>query len=299
MKLFLQAEEPFAVRADGNFLGNFYGCAAIEAAPSFIEVLPHSGKEPVCFFADYRLISHENAIVYDIPSGLFVRVFFRRREKSGFRLLYQKRFDDLLVTAYIDGGVKLTVENERDAQIISVPIPREEFSAELHGDKLAVFSEGSPSFVALLKAAGDLEPLFCKVVDEFEFTPVFLAKTRLFDLERTTVSCEWQESGGKFTPAVKSVSRENPWKPDLPEKVTERIFFERISGGLETEELLSENMRKNADKLRGYLGEFDGVLPSFCSEKGVCLSYKGNGRRPVKTFSVDLENELICNIREI
>ena len=61
MKLFLQAEEPFAVRADGNFLGNFYGCAAVEAAPSFIEVLPHSGKEPVCFFADYRLISHENA----------------------------------------------------------------------------------------------------------------------------------------------------------------------------------------------------------------------------------------------
>ena len=64
-------------------------------------------------------------------------------------------------------------------------------------------------------------------------------------------------------------------------------------------EMLSEGMKKNESLLPGFIGRIDEILPDFCDEKSVCVSFKEGGKRVVKKFSVDFDDGLICNLTEI
>ena len=63
---------------------------------------------------------------------------------------------------------------------------------------------------------------------------------------------------------------------------------------------LCENVKKNADKLKAYLGEFIGVIPPPIfrrpDEVGVVLG-DGNGYK-VDYFTFDFERGKICNIKK-
>ncbi|MBP5308725.1 MAG: hypothetical protein J6Z34_06290 [Clostridia bacterium] len=302
MKTFFWADEPFSLKADGEFLGNFFGAAAVDDLPqSFIEIFPHSYGEPVRFFSDKRPISRKNVIFYNLKNALLARIVFPVNVKTPFRLLYQKKFEaqNILVTVYSDAGVKIVAENALTAAIAEVPQGFYSFNAEIKNDTLAVYSSGSPSFAAAFSTVGDLSLLFSKVVDKFEFNPVFRTKNRLFDLERTVVTCDWRVSENGFTPTVTDTVKGDPWRVSFPPKKTERIFFERIMNRLPVSDMLSEKLKADENRIPEYIGAFDGLLPDFCAEKGVCLYRKEEGTRPVKNFFIETENRLVSNICEI
>ena len=300
MKFFICAAEDFALRADGEFLGNFHGDACLENfSPAFIEILPHSGLSPTCFFADYPLKSHKNAVFCNLPNGdVFASVSFRPNINAGFKTLFQKFLPevDALVTVVFDGNLKISAENRNDYETVCAPAGFSDFSATVFDGKIAVYSSKSPAF-AVVFSADTLEVLFSKIVEEIEFTPVLRTKTRLPGIERATVSCEWK--GLPLTPSIAEIKRENEWSVSVCRSFSERAFFERLFYRLPVTEMLSDGLKPNEHRLREYVGNFDIILPDYCVKKGVCLSFEESGKRLTKTFELDFENGLICNLREI
>ena len=302
MKLYVQANENFAMRADGEFLGNFKTTAAIDSVvPAYFEILPHFFGEPFCFYLNYRPKSHKNAVFYTLPQGdVLLSVTFLPQKNNGFKLLYQTYLEplDALITVYRDGAVKLVAENSHDAETVNIPFGAEDFAAEVFNGDIAVYSRSGQKFACIFRAE-DLSLKFFKIVDDLEFTPVFRTKTRLGGIERTTAFCEWSPDKNGFSASVNNIERENPWEPSSDEKFAKRAFFERIQNKLPVDEMLSPDLLPNKDLLADFLGSFDRVLPDFCTEKGVLLSYKGEQTRLVKCFDLDFENGRICNLREI
>ena len=68
---------------------------------------------------------------------------------------------------------------------------------------------------------------------------------------------------------------------------------------LPVSDMLSEKLKADENRIPEYIGAFDGLLPDFCAEKGVCLYRKEEGTRPVKNFFIETENRLVSNICEI
>jgi len=298
MKLILSAREGFALKADGNFLGNFNGDACIEDFfPCFIEMLPHSGKRAAGFFCGYGVKNNYACRFFTLPDGIFASAEFEPPAPLGFELILQKKFYDLngtLVTVYRDGQTRIVAENCTGVETVTLPPVCHPFECAAFGSRIAVFSAVRPTTLTVFETAPKLRLIFNNVVDDFEFTPIFRTKTRLFCIEQTTVTCEWSFSA---TPSaeVKKIESLSPYTPDKPLTFLRRAFFERILYRLPVTDLLCDQLRPNEDKLPSYLGSFTDILPDYCSNKGLCLT-SGNS---VKIYDVQADGGKITNITEI
>lgn len=297
MKLYISCESAFALKADGQFLGRFCDACVMLSKPRFIECIPLSGEESVCFFADYRLKSRKNALVHLLDDGLYVQIFPRINTDTRFYTCLQKELCGALVTVYRQGTTRIVCENRTSAEIAEVPHGFDGFCAEQIQHSVAVFSSGTPKYLAIFEVGAKIRLLFANVVDDFEFTPVFRTKTRLFNIEQTTVTCEWSSALDSVCGIIPEHKR--PYRAPLGKHVLRRAFFQSILLHLPFEHLLCDSLKPHADKLRGYLGGFVDVLPDYCSKKGACLSYEGNDRRPVKTFDIELCDGFISNVKEV
>lgn len=301
MKLFICANENFALRVNGEFLGNFCGAAGIDDfSPAYVEVMPHSGLQCANFFVDYSDAEISNGSIYSLPDGMLVKLHFNSPAVRKFKPLMQKRFTGgVLITAFADGATRIVAENSSQAEAVEVPFDCNKFIAEQFGEFIIVRTDTKPTFAAVFSCGKNLNVAFANTADEIQFTPIFRTVSELGGIERAKVTCEWQTNSVPFIPKVTNVSFGNPWMPSSPFRFTQRAFFQRIFNRLSVTEMLTENLKTNEGRLSEYLGNFTEILPDFCNEKGVCLAYGNEGTRRVKTFTVELENNLICNLHEI
>jgi len=299
MNVWLNASERFSLKMNGEFFKCEENCIYIEnLAPSFVEVLPHSDKKTTAFYLDYPPKSHKNCVFTLLENDLFIDVTFEINMRGDFKILHQNRFEDVLVTVYKDGVTRIVCENKNYVETVNVPCGFESFSSFKDKDSVIIHSNGSPCFLAIFSIKDGLIPLFCNVVNDFTLSPVFHTKTRLFNLERSTVTCEW--TGEKtLSPKITNVSHASPYLPNKGKLFLERCFFERVYFKLPLDDLLAPSIKENAQRLGEYLGNFYTILPSFCSKKGACLVYENNGKRTVKIYTIDIENNLICNVKEV
>jgi hypothetical protein len=161
-----------------------------------------------------------------------------------------------------------------------VPNTFKRFSSFKDNDRIIIQSDRSPYFLSIFSIKEKLMPLFCNVVGDFKTSPVFQTKTTLFNLEKSTVTCEW-EGSKNLSPKIINVTHASPYQLNKGKLFLERCFFERVYYKLPIEELLTPSLRENATQISDYLGNFCSILPTFCSKKGACLVYENNGKRTV------------------
>lgn len=297
MKVFLYCDSAFALKIDGQLNGCHAEVGMSFSRPRLIEALPLCGGEPVCLFADYRLKSNKNAVVHSIEDGYFIKLKFQKPIDEAFKIHYQKSFSSALVTVYSQGGTRIVCENGRSADVCEVPCGFTGFTAMRSSEYILVYTSGTPKFVAVFRTDGAVCLKYANVVDEFEITHLFQAKTQLYDLERSTALARWRKDFSGVD--TLEITKEHPIDTTLGKEILRRLFFERILLDISTEDLLSDALKPHADKLKDYLGDFIDILPEYCSKKGVCLSYHGEDRRPVKTFDIELSGCLISNVKEV
>ena len=300
MNLFLRARTGYSLKIDGELKGAFAGDVKIAelAAPSLIELLPHRGGESVCFLADGNLKNADNFNVYKISDGYFVDVFFGKNNKKGFKVLFQKRFGEALITIYRDRETRVVAETKSSAEVCVLPVCPESFGARLDGKVLYVYSTTPPHCVCAFSLERGVKKVMENIFDEIEFSPVFRTKTRLFDIENTVAEVEWKYSAGEMRAEKKKLEKGASDERIKTDFFKQRIFFERVLKGLPVSDMLSEGMREKEKYLSEYLGKALSVLPCYCSDGGVCLSYAGKDCFSVKVFSISFENGLISNLVE-
>ncbi len=300
MKFYFFGDEFFSLKADGEYLGCFCACETDISKSCFIEAYPKSDSLPTCFLLDYPPISHKNATVYSLSDGYAVEISFAKRPSYGFKLLHQSTpagEDGPLLTAYRDGQVNIVLENSFEADFAIAP----DYASCLHttrqGDILAVYSTQKPTYLAVF-SLDPIKLLYSSIVSDFELSPVFRTKTRLFDCEGTEVTCEWKALSGGLIPTVTESCATRKFTVDN-HLLKRKIFFERLLNQLPASEMLCDELKKNESALRGFIGAFIRILPDFCAQKGVCLAYGGKVRHPTKCFDIQLQDGLIENIIEL
>lgn len=297
MNVYLWANDSFTLKADGAVAGGFDGCVIRNLSPMFLEAYPSSlPSAPIAFNLDYRPKTHKNAVFYAFADGYGVKLNFLPEQNKGFKLHLQKRVSDALITVYTDGRTRITAENSRYVETADVTLPAEEFMIKEQGDLVAVYSVGIPCFLAVFSVGERIEKLYANTVWDFEISPLFRTKIKLFDVEMTSLWIDWKRSGREIVPSVSEIMRGRPYTAEYGDRFLFRALCQRILNRLPAGELIAPSIRKNEGELLSFFGDFTEVLPDFISEKGVCLAYKREGTRPVKTFIFETEGGLVSNI---
>lgn len=313
MYFYFFCEFPAVIKFQGVIFGtvdNSVKFCNFESPYPLVEICPlMDGSAPVAFFPDETFLNAppESVTVTDLKGGYFLK-FSKPYKMDGFKILAQEKYRDAAITAFLDNGYKISLETKTDF-----------FAETLNFSPLSVtFQHGEGVNGNLIFALFDCEDkkilnvygvketalLFSKETDEFNLSTLGFTTTEcLRDIAKHTIVSEYSESGGE----IKELSRKvTAGESFAREKLTERLipyaFSEEFLCGGDYSFYLADSVKENADKLKGFFGEFIGVTPPplFRNYKEIGFIYKIAERKySVEYFTFDIAENKIININKI
>ena len=308
MNIYFCSDYPCAVKVNGTFFSKTYQdilpCKLDE--DSFIEVCSLSqGENNKNFFLGKDFFSSPPtfASVTDLKGGYLIK-FNAKRGESEFRVIYQERLENSLVTAFNENGYKISLETRNSFFAENIDFAFSSVSAKeyfLNGKNiLAVFFTGQINVLKIYLLSNEIIKIFDRVVSEYSISGTLITKEEYKDIKKHFVTCEWQLNGDNFSLKSKTAEpRKQIKKEKLPDLLIPYLFLEDFTAGEDFSEYLSDDINKNADKLGGFFGNFLGVFPPplFRSQDEVGLIYKiKENLFETKYFTFHLDNKKISNI---
>ena len=313
MYFYFSSDEPAAVKFNGIYFGiitdTVKSCRFEQDKPPFVEVvrLNAENSAPLAFVPDAGFLSSppEGISVTDLCGGYLFK-FSSLPKKSGFNVIAQEKYRDLIATVFNENGVKISLETPSDfyAETPDFPISSATFYRfSLNGEELfAILTEGGKKVLSVYSFGGKITRLFCREICSFSVENGFSTTETYADIAKHSVTVFWNLNGGALVEDKREISRsENFCADNLPENLLPYAFCEEFLCGGDCGAYLGGSVKENADKLRGYLGEFIGVIPPprFRAENEVGLIYsKGNNLYKTQYYVFNVENGKIVNIKK-
>ncbi len=309
MFYYFSAEFPSVIKLNGLYYGIISDTIKrikIDSAETFLEVCPiNSVSRSYNFLLDENFLSSppENVCITDLKGGYLIK-FLKSYSGGEFKVLGQEKYSDLLVTAFNDNGVKISIETAND--FFAEPIFFELSSATFHRTNLypallAVEFLGKKTLVNVYETTNKIQKVFSRVVDEFCFDKEFSTTEIFSDMAKHKVSCTWQYENRLVTEKAHTVSKAERFNKDnLPDKLIPFAFMEELLVKGDFREYLCGNVLDNADKLFGFFGEFIGVMPPpefrDVDEVGLIYNTRKNCYK-VEYFRFELTDKKISNVK--
>ncbi len=286
MYYYFSSNYPSALKLNGIYYGAIHNavknCNVNGEELPFIEVCPIDGKEkPLAFIPDNGFLTRppERVIVTDMDGGYTLN-FLSEHLTQEFKVFAQQRFSDAVITVFSENGYKLSIETKNDFYAESIAF---EFSSAdiIRNDKyknlITVYLYGEKTLVFVYDITGRITKIFNREVQTAEFNDSLITVEPLCDMAKHKITTEWQYEKARFSAISKRIVAQNPLDISrLNEKVIPFAFLEELLIGGEYLDFLCPDIAKNADKLKGFFGEFIGVMPPpiFKSVDQVGLIYQ-------------------------
>ena len=136
----------------------------------------------------------------------------------------------------------------------------------------------------------------------FTTDSAFTTTEKFCDIANHTVTSTWSFNNNFFNSTEISCKNGVDFHiENLTEQTLPFAFFEEVLVGGNYEDFLCEDMRANAHKLKGYLGNFIGVIPppKFRELNEVGLIYKKSDNKYfAEYFVTELQNRKVTNIKK-
>lgn len=292
MRICFLAEKTCALTVNGAYLGlvdGFERTVELEPADAvFCELMPESGYLPLRFCLDdafllapplqVELYYTEHAVT------LFCRDFLRADQS--LKVLFQKRFQNALLTLTVQGKVILDLETEFGFFPIALPDAFENCSAE---ETPAGFLLRSENAFALLSREG--KTLILSEGRVLSSGETLRAEVPFHDSLGHTVLCEWK--GGELI----SCTLRTAFEPT--EQTFALALFESALIGADCTPFLSDDLLEKASSLKEYLGEYRSVVLTEERDK-LGLVYERRERVfEVRYFRVETQSGKIKNIKPL
>ncbi len=304
MYYYFSSNFPAVIKLNGIYYGTIHDAVKsvnIDGEP-FIEVCPlNSVDAQNCFILNKEFLScpPEQVLVTDLDGGYMLK-FNGGYTVNEFKIISQQKYADAVVTAFSENGYKLSIETQTDffaenlkMQVNSVEIVKKE-------SLIVTYIYGQETMLNIYYLSGGIKKVFSKFIDGAEFNGVLKTTEILSDMAKHEVQTEWEFTGGEFRVKSRNVQSQNPLNLEkINVKLLPYAFLEEFLCGGHFIEYLSGNVKDNADKLGGYLGEFIGVMPPpvFKQIDQVGLVYSsGNNLYKVKYFKFEIQDRKIVNI---
>jgi hypothetical protein len=265
MRIYFLSSKPCALKIGGVFFGavdDFERFADVTLSDNlFIEFIPENGL-PLAFFLTetIRLQPPQGCEVYLLRDS--IALYARDFPPADFTLrpIAQKRFDDILVSVYQQGGLQLTMQTANDFFTTTLP---PSFSVCTLSSHAGLFFIEGENCLSLYTRAGKC--VFMEEIEGFSVTENELNATLpLSDALGRVADCAWllDENGCYRTRFSLRQARAHDGETD-EEKIADELlayaFFESVLLGIDCADFLSDDLRIKAKDIVGFLGAFKGV----------------------------------------
>ncbi len=323
MYYYFSSDCPAVIKLGGIYFGNITNTVkflkAEEKNPPLAEIIPLSGSTyPCAFFPNEDFLSSppENFAVTDLCGGYLISYFPPPAFGKAFKLISQKKYRDLAVTVFCENGFKLSMETPCDcyAENLGFEVYGANVYRKVCGAEELVFLEfitingcthAQKRVLCAYSVKEKIKKLLETEADDFSLEEKISVAIKRKDIAKHQSEIFWEYDGEKRE-LVKSrvnVSRSPAFdKNKLPSPVLPYAFLEELATGGDYAEYLTGSVEQNADKLRGFFGDFIGVMPPplFRKENEVGVVYSA-GERKYKTeyFVFTLSSRKISDILKI
>ena len=308
MYCYFSADYPAAIKINGVYFGRCDGDALgirIDDNAAFIEVCPlYFGAVKGFLLGEKFLCAPPKFVsITDLKGGYLIRIS-NQTENKGFKVVAQENFNGAVITVFFDGTLKASIETAQGFiydsfgfASDSAVIYRSDFSEQtvatvfFKEKKIAYYYGVSGKPVKLGSAFAD------SVIAENGLTTVYEKK----DMAKHKIKTVWGIKEGALAKTESMVTVSEKFdNAALPAELIPYGFLEELAVGGDYPYYLSENVKKNADKLKSYLGEYLFVMPPppFRRPNEIGLIYKtGENRYSVDYVTVETENGKIVNLK--
>ena len=303
MKVYFLSSRPCALTLNDAYFGltdRFERFAEISLKDNVFVRFSPENAQPIGFFLNetVRQTPPTGCEVYLLENAIAIYARDFPPSDLTLKILAQKRFEQNLVTLFYQGELHLSLQTEKGFFISTLPPTFEK--SELFFEN-GLFILKAPNMLAVYTIAGErvvMESILsCKIE-----AGVLYATLPLSDSLGRVAECAWEmsEQGVTRTKCTLLQARTKNGESD-PESLQAELlpfaFFESVLLGADCVSLLSDDLAPQADKLKGYLGNFCSV--TLTDDPNVCgLVYKKNERLfEIVHFSATLENGKITDIK--
>lgn len=295
MKIYFLSSRPCALSLNGAFFGvtdKFERYAEISLKDNiYAQFSPQGGLPIGCFLTEnLRFSPPENFEVYLLKDG--IALYARDFPPTDFTLkpLSQAKENGTLATLFRQGALQLSIERTGGLYTHTLPENFENGAVAFHSG--LVFVEGKNCLAVYAKTG---ERLLMETVLSYAVEENLLRATLpLSDAFGRTAECTWEltETACKqtgFTIRQSAVVSQDDLLP--------YAFFESVLIGANYADLLCDELRPEAEKLVGFLGDFIAVTPT--ADPKCCGLIKKRGERlfEVAYFTVETANGKIIDVK--
>jgi hypothetical protein len=311
MYYYFSADFPAAIKFNGIYYGvisKTVKSIRIDGDCPLVEVCPLTASERQINFipnTDFLSAPSEGILVTDLRGGFLVKIL-KNFKVGEFKILDQLKASDLAVTAFIENGVKISIEtldgffaDTVDCFADSAKITK--FSLE---DKtfVAVHFSGSDNLLVVYSLSKQIKKVFSRQVKNFSLDGGFYTTEEFVDIAKHTVHSEWKWENDSFTQKNKSASCKEGFSPtSLPDAVFPYAFLEELLVGNDVTDYLDDTIKPNANKLKDFLGEFIGIMPppTFRTGDEIGLIFTcGKNKYRVDYITFELIDKKILNVKK-
>ena len=298
MKIYFLSSRPCALTLNGAYFGltdSFEKFAEVSPKDNLLAEFIPEGASPIRFFINenLRFSAPDGCEVYLLKDG--VAVFARDFPPNDFSLrpILQKRFSNRLATLFRQGRIQLSIE--QDGELFIATLPPSLTPVELYEVGEFLLVDGKTE-LAVYNARAEL--MLHEQVLSYEIIEQTLKATLpLSDRLRRTAECEWDCSGEELQQVAFSLRQQGGEKERLRDELLPYAFLESVLIGAEFSDFLSDELREKAPSLREFLGEFTSVVLTDKPEELGLVRKKAERLFEVCYVKITVENGKICDVR--
>lgn len=307
MNIYFCSNYPCVIKADGKILEKISEKIFLfkkEGEP-LIEVCPLVDFEASkAFYLNDEFFSsppnHLNLVNLD---GGYLINLKKRIGFYGFKMIYQERLENLLITVFNENGYKISIETNRDFYTENLDFEFKSVNAEiqyLNGYKFLCLNFVGEKSYLIIYQLNSIQKVFEKQVDKYAFSSNLVTEESVIDIKKHQVTSTWNFINDKFELINKSAfAKKQKSAQCAPTSILPYLFLEEFLVGGDFLEYLDEEMRSCANKLADYFGLFLGIMPPppFRNFNEIGLIYKEKENLfKVNYFTFEMFDRKICNI---
>lgn len=294
MKIYFLSSRPCALTLNGAFFGvtdKFERYAELSLKDDiYAQFSPEGGLPIGCFLTEaLRFSPPERFEVYLLKDG--IALYARDFPPADFTLkpLAQAKDNGVLATLFRQGALQLSIEYAGELHTDTLPDTFEHGSVAFHSGLVFVECENCLAVYAKTGERLLLEAVLSYSVEE----NLLRAVLPLSDAFGRTAECAWELTETACKQTEFTVRQSAVPKDDL----LAYAFFESVLIGANYAELLSDELRPEAEKLVGFLGDF--VAVALTADPKCCGLIKKRGERLYQAayFTVETANGKIIDVK--
>ncbi|MBQ8295022.1 MAG: hypothetical protein IJX87_01155 [Clostridia bacterium] len=278
MKLYFLSARPCALTLNGAYFGvtdTFERFAEISLKDNvYVQFIPE-GRHPIGFFLteNIRFQPPVGCEVYLLKDGiaLFARDF--PPTDLSLKVITQQRFDDNLITVFQQGDIQLSLETQKGLFISTLPPAFSVCKVSFHNNFILLEGDGDAKKVLTVYALNGKcllqEQILCYSYEENALN----ATLPLSDSLGRVADCSWELSQ-EACKQTKFLLRQPLSHTDcdntqtILDELIPFAFFESVLIGANFNDMLSDELQPDSDKIKAFLGDFCAVTitdnPSVC-----------------------------------